>query len=420
MTPLKPIDHRPALSHLRAETQATIDRIARSTLNAFTSVLSEPPGLSDDTAGALIRAPLKGLPIAVKEVIDVAGSPCGYGCLAFEDRIPLENAEIVDQLIGLGAQVIGITRSTEMAIAKPTITVNPWSPGHSPGGSSSGSAAAVGAGLVSFALGTQTIGSVIRPAAYCGAVGFKPTHGIGSLKGVLSLSPTLDHLGFFADTLERMTGVLHLLMSEHRQQPSASFRWVFVEPWFQDQGLKPFFRLREQLRRSCKGTGIDSADLILPTPITREEAEITDTLLCVEMFRTWGDSLLGHPGTSDLLQGFLRRGQSIADANYQRSLERRQTLIDHLESLLGDGDVIVFPSVMGPPPRLEQGTGSRDPQRLWTLLGMPALNLPLGQSGGFPINLQLIAKRGADRHLLESAAIIRQHLIQSPPNDAPP
>lgn len=419
MTPLNPTDQRPALSHLRAETQATIDRIARSTLNAFTSVLNEPPGLTD-TAEALTRAPLKGLPIAVKEVIDVAGSPCGYGCPAFKDRIPMKNAEIVDQLIGLGAQVIGITRSTEMAIAKPTITLNPWSSEHSPGGSSSGSAAAVGAGLVPFALGTQTIGSVIRPAAYCGAVGFKPTHGIGSLEGVLSLSPTLDHLGFFADTLERMTEVFHLLMSEHRPKPSSSLRWVFVDPWFQDQDLEPFFRLREQLRQSCKGTGIDSADIALPAPVTGEEAAITDTLLCAEMFRTWGDSLLGHPGTSDLLQGFLRRGKSITDASYQRSLARRHTLIDHLENLLEDGDIIVFPSVMGPPPRLAQGTGSRDPQRLWTLLGMPALNLPVGQSGGFPINLQLIARRGADRHLLESAAIVRQQLIQSPSQDAPP
>ena len=402
-----PLDSIFSAKALRLEIQEVIQRIEGSELDAFSWVQREPTSIrSESAAERLVELPLSGLPIAVKEVIDVVGAPIGYGCRAFSGRYAAENADIVNQLEGLGAQVIGITRSTEMAIAKETTTLNPWSREHSPGASSSGSAAAVGAGLVPFALGTQTIGSVIRPAAYCGVPGFKPSAGLGSLGGVLSLSDTLDHVGYFADSLERMTSVLSLLFPEISTTPIPQTRFVFIEPWFDCESAQHFSDQTAVLKAACSDSNIDWTEKVLPTDFAKHEAELVTTLLCFEMYKKWGGTLLGHPETSDFLQEFLRSGASITESEYELALERRHQMIAEFEGFMADGDVVVFPSVTGLPPKLGEGTGARDPQRLWTLLGLPALNLPVGWNEGFPFNLQLIGKRGADLHLLKSAALV--------------
>lgn len=356
----------------------------------------------------LIKLPLAGMPIAVKEVIDVAGTPIGYGCDAFAGRTATVSADVVTQLEALGGQVLGITRSTEMAIARETTTRNPWSLDHSPGASSSGSAAAVGAGLVPFALGTQTIGSIIRPAAYCGVFGFKPSAGIGSRRGVLSLSDTLDHVGYFADSLERMTNTVSVLFPDLLSAPKTKPRFIFVEPWFDCQELEYFVDQISMLQTACDSAGIDWVEKSFAPAVTARETGLVKTLLCFEMFQKWGKTLLNHPATSDELQSFLQSGETITPAEYELALNSRHEMIEYVEGELADGDIIVFPSVLGHPPKLGQGTGSRDPQRLWTLLGFPALNLPVGWNENFPFNLQLIAKRDADLHLLESANLVSQ------------
>ncbi|AOY86995.1 hypothetical protein BKP64_01710 [Marinobacter salinus] len=401
---------------LRKQTQKVVRQIEGSELDAFSWIQQTPPALQgDDMADQLLERPLVGLPIAVKEVIDVAGAPISYGCDAFAGRVAVSNAEVVTKLEVLGAQVIGITRSTEMAIARETTTRNPWSPHHSPGASSSGSAAAVGAGLVPFALGTQTIGSVIRPAAYCGVIGFKPSIGTGSLSGILSLSPTLDHVGFFSDSLERMTEIMSLMFPSMPPSLGVSPRFVFIEPWFECAGLEPLFAKQRCLEAACAKSGLDWVEKSLDLDLITHDAMVVNTILCFEMFKNWGYPLLNHPDVSDELKSFLRLGEEITPAEYEACLKSRLEMIELIEGQLDEGDIIVFPSVLGLPPKLGQGTGSRDPQRLWTLLGMPALNLPVGWDKGFPLNLQLIARRGEDRQLLAAARVVSCLVGQTTP-----
>jgi len=396
---------------LKGYTTEVIKNIKTSHCDAFSSIQNLPPALISDThCESLLTLPLNGMCFAVKEVIDVDGYECNLGCDAFKGRIPQTNADIVNKLQDLGAQLVGITRSTELAIAKETSTVNPWSKGHTPGGSSSGSAAAVGAGLIPFALGTQTIGSIIRPAAYCGAIGFKPSKNLGSLVGVLKLSSTLDHLGYFADSLERLITTLNLLYPETfsipKKQKAQPFRIVFVQPWFIMEDNTTWQNTVQRIKEWATDTEIECLDVSIQEDITDQEEKVTSSILCFEMFEEWKDSLFNNDTTSDFLQSFLQKGKNTSVDDYQRCLSLQKQMIENVETWLDDSDIIVFPSVTGLPPRLGDGTGSRDTQRLWTLLGMPALNLPIGIENNFPNNLQLIAKRGRDKFLLEAAKYI--------------
>lgn len=396
-------------------TQRTIQNIENSSIDAFSSIQKIPTALIDDSKREhLMTLPLNGMCFAVKEVIDVNGYVCNLGCDAFSDRIPTQSAEIVQNLEKLGAQLIGITRSTELAIAKETSTVNPWSHNHTPGGSSSGSASAVGGGLVPFALGTQTIGSIIRPAAYCGAVGFKPSKGVGSLIGMLTLSSTLDHLGYFSDSLERLTTTLNLLYPEmllNTKKEEKPYRVICLQPWFAMTEDLQWQKNLNKIKKWAITHDVDCIDMSLDTKITDQEENVTDSILCFEMSELWDDLLFSNKNTSDFLQSFLQRGKSITFDKYQSCLAQQSEMKDSINSWLGDNDIIIFPSVTGLPPKLGDGTGSRDTQRLWTLLGMPALNLPIGVENGFPNNVQLIAKIGQDAFLLETAKFLRDSVF---------
>lgn len=314
----RPVEAVTTAQDLRAQTLNMIKRIGDSAIDAFCYVEDTPTALKTELmANALLSRPLKGLPIAIKEVIDVAGVPGGYGCAAFADRVPLVSADIVIQLERLGAQVIGVTRATEMALAGETKTRNPWSPHHSPGGSSSGSAAAVGAGLVPLALGTQTIGSVIRPAAYCGVVGFKPSIGVGSVDGVLPLSKTLDHVGYFADSLNLLTATVSALFPTLPPATSAPPRLVFVEPWFNERKLDSYFLKCNVLKHACTGSGIDWVESAFDTDLATQDRNLINTILCFELFESWGETLLNHPAISEELQDMLDRGQAISRETYE-------------------------------------------------------------------------------------------------------
>ena len=403
---------------LQNYTNEVIDNIKRSNVDAFSSIKEKEFFLNNKTYfEEKYSLPLRGMCFGVKEVIDVKELVCNLGCEAFSGRKPKKNADIVSLLEELGGQVIGITRSTELAIAKETSTVNPWSIEHTPGGSSSGSASAVGAGLIPFALGTQTIGSIIRPAAYCGAVGFKPTKGIGSLSGIVKLSDTLDHLGYFSDSVERMITTLNVLYPEVFENAYENNlikpRILCVQPWFTMEDNSTWKNSLEKVKKYAGLSEIECLDVVLDKEITDVEDDITDSILCFEMFDEWGDILYEKEGTSDFLQSFLRRGKKISYSKYRDALSYRNKIDRFFESLMMENDVIVFPSVTGLPPKLGAGTGSRDTQRLWTLLGMPALNLPVGIEDGFPKNIQLISKKGQDGFLLDFAIKLRNALLYS-------
>ena len=366
--------------------------------------------LDSTKATELSATPLAGIPIAVKEIMDVAGEVTAYGCNAFADRIPEQSCEIVQRLEALGAQIIGITRSTELAIARITHTVNPFDEKRSPGASSSGSAAAVGAGLVPFALGSQTIGSTIRPAAYCNAVGFKPTHGLVSLQGIMPLSPTLDHIGFLACSVKQLVAVVSQLNDAFSPAQDAQSRFVFVEPWYSDtldpsvtQGIS---NLRDQLRLA----GYVCEDASVEQRVTEREATVCQTILVHEMADFWHARLHNHSLVSDDLNNLLQAGKQVSQTQYAEALAERGEIIQKVHELLTPNDILVSPAVTGPPPLLEEGTGSRDPQRLWTLAGMPAISLPISMHNGLPRAVQFTAARGEDHLLLGSALAIESIL----------
>src|SRR5262249_30046225 len=163
--------------------------------------------------------PLHGVPVGLKDIIDTADMPTENGCALHKGRTPREDAAVVTRLRAAGAVILGKTVSTECAYYSPGKTRNPWNPEHTPGGSSSGSAAAVAASMVPLALGSQTNGSVIRPAAFCGVYGFKPTHGLIARSGILQLSRTLDHVGLFARSLDDIALLAEELVGYHEADP---------------------------------------------------------------------------------------------------------------------------------------------------------------------------------------------------------
>lgn len=399
---------------LATQAAQLLDRLNASSLDAFCSIRTSLPAEKGSVeADSLAKQPLGGLAIAVKEIIDVAGEVCALGCDAYNQRIPDKSASIVQTLESLGAQVVGITRSTELAIARATTTVNPHASNRTPGASSSGSAAAVGGGLVPFALGSQTIGSTIRPAAYCGIVGFKPSYGIVPLGGVMPLSPTLDHIGFLASSVVQLNGVIPLLDNRFQceSETDNNFRFLFAGKWFQDpveqvviSGIKKFRVCLEDAGFSCEDWSVDES-------VSSVEAQVTDTILVKEMADHWHDALYNHDAISCELREFLKRGHCVTQTQYEQALASRAQILQQLRTSLGPTDIIIAPSVCGVAPLREDGTGSRAPQRLWTLAGMPALSLPNSYHQNLPLAIQLIAAPDNDQTLL-SAALMAESLIK--------
>lgn len=394
---------------VRRRIEAVLQQMARrdAALRAFVDVDAEGALRRADALDRLPpreRGALHGVPVAVKEVIDVAGRLCAWGSRLHAGRRPGRDAPIVQRLLQAGAVVVGITASTEYALAAHAATVHPMDPARSPGASSSGSAAAVGAGLVPLALGTQTIGSVIRPAAYCGVVGFRPTLGRYPSGGMLCLSERLDTPGLLADGVSRVAAVDGVLMRD-ADAPSAVLRGLrIVDPWFEEP-------LSACVRDVLDAFHVRLARLALPVRAARvdaeiaaQEEEVTDVVLTAELAWRHGSALMASPdAVSSKLADMARRGREVAGTRRSWAWDRQSSIADRLDAMLSPGEVALAPATVDVAPLLAQGTGSRAPQRLWTLAGMPALTLPVGEAGGLPVGVQLVARRGDDRLLLTAA-----------------
>src|SRR5450830_1513474 len=294
---------------------------------------------------------LTGVPVAVKDLIDTADMPTAYGSAVFKGNQPGKDAWIVTRLREAGAMIFGKTVTTEFAWRDPGATVNPWNNAHSPGGSSSGSAAAVGAGIVDIALGTQTVGSVIRPASYCGAVGYKPTYGLIPTDGVHALAPTLDHLGFITCSFY-WAAVCHALIvragavaapasaaafaagiKPHKIGVYRSSQWARVDPDVQQNF--------DAVVRRLEASGVECVDLTLGPDIRALNALVAD-LLAYEARAAIHDDIksseaLAGPYTRELVQ----RGAGISADTYQDLLQQVATLRAGRDALLQDVDAII-------------------------------------------------------------------------------
>ena len=363
---------------------------------------------------------LHGVPVGLKDIIDTADMPTENGSVLHAGRTPSRDASVVSLLRVAGAVILGKTVTTEFATRTPGKTRNPHDPAHTPGGSSSGSAAAVAAGMVPLALGSQTTGSTIRPASYCGVYGFKPTHGLIPRHGMFQLSRTLDHVGLFARNVEDIALLLEELAAhderdlDSRPRARVPYRVVAAE----EQPLTPMFafvktslwdRVDADAREAFAelvahlGDRIEELELVTPSDEVLEwQRAIGGAEIAINLRREWDK---GRDKLSPALRARIEQGREVRAVDYLRALGRIPELNASLTELFEQRyDAILTPAAFGTAPKGLESTGDPAFCALWTLCGMPALNVPLMQgANGLPLGVQLVGPRYGDARLLRTA-----------------
>jgi Asp-tRNA(Asn)/Glu-tRNA(Gln) amidotransferase A subunit family amidase len=363
--------------------------------------------------------PLHGVPVGIKDIIDTGDMPTEDGTVLHAGRTPYADATVVAWLRGAGAVIMGKTVTTECAYLSPGKTRNPHNPEHTPGGSSSGSAAAVAAGMVPLALGSQTNGSVIRPAAFCGVYGFKPTHGLIPRHGILKLSRALDHVGAFARTIEDIALVCESLVGHDERDPDTRprARIPFGAVAAEEPPLPPLIAfVRTPMWERAEADTVEAFEELAEALGDRvEEVELPESARSAwDWHRTIMDAEMaasldaewerGRERLSERLRALLARGRDAGALEYQRALARIPRVNEAFADLFSRFDAILTPAAPGTAPRGLDSTGDPAFCTLWTLAGMPALNLPLMQGGnGLPLGVQLVGPRNGDARLLRTA-----------------
>jgi Asp-tRNA(Asn)/Glu-tRNA(Gln) amidotransferase A subunit family amidase len=365
------------------------------------------------------HGPLHGVPVGVKDIFDTHDMPTEFGSPLWRGRTPRTDAAAVARLRAAGAVIMGKTVTTEYAYFHPGKTRNPHDPGRTPGGSSSGSAAAVAAFMVPGAIGSQTNGSVIRPAAFCGVVGFKPTHGLIPRSGALLLSRTLDHVGVFARTLEDAALMAETLVGFDEEDPDT--RPVATPPFAAVANSEPPLPPRFAFVRSPAGERAEPTteaafgelvealgDQVLEIelgPGFERTIDLHRTVMEADMAHNFHrDYEKGGEQLSERLRRLLERGRGYPAVDYLRALAAIAPLNAALDSVFDEFDAILTPAAPGEAPRGLDSTGNPVFCTPWSYLGTPALTLPLLRSeAGLPIGVQLVGRRGNDARLLRTA-----------------
>ena len=366
--------------------------------------------------------PLHGLPVAVKDIVDTADLPTENGSALLRGRRPETDATLVSLLRQAGAVVLGKSVTTEFAMYAPGKTANPHHLKHTPGGSSSGSAAAVAAGMAPLAIASQTNGSVIRPASFCGVVGFKPSHGRISRHGVLTLSRPLDTMGVMATTVEDAALLAEVLMAYDssdrdmrplpapglldvaREAPPLPPRFAFVKTpvWEQaeDDMTAALSELADHLGADCERVDLPALyDRALPSH---------RSIMCADLAKNLQPYYeRGREGISPQLAALIEEGRSVTAIDYNRALEWREVLYDGLAEIFENFDAILTAPAPGEAPSGLQATGNPAFCTMWTFLGTPAVSLPVFTgSSGLPMGVQLVGPRSEDARLLRSASAL--------------
>lgn len=350
---------------------------------------------------------LYGVIVAAKDIFETADMPTTYGSPIYKDYRPVRDAAVIAKLREKGALILGKTYSTEFAAAFPTPTRNPHNLDHTPGGSSSGSAAAVASGMVRVALGTQTLGSIIRPASYCGIVGFKPTYGRVSRSGVLNLSETLDTVGLLGATLDDVEHVFYSLVDEtapvgilDERKP----RFAFCKgPGWDDANADVQGRIGgyvDSLRE--EGTSIENLDL---RSTLSEVLRAAQTVHDAEVYRNFTWERTQHfDRLSAAFQKVLSQGEAITQDAYERALIVGELGRAHMQKVFESFDALITLSATQEAPMGLSSTGSPSMNAAWTFLRGPCVSLPkLKSANGLPVGVQLIGKPFDDSQLLRCA-----------------
>jgi len=355
--------------------------------------------------------PLHGVPIALKDIFDAAGVPTSSGAPAWATRTPGIDAPSVAALRGAGAVPMGKVTTTPFAYLDPSVTRNPWNPEHTPGGSSSGPAAAVAARMVPLALGSQTVGSVLRPAAYCGVVGFKPTYGRISATGVLELAGSLDHVGVLARAVEDCALALAVLAGG--DPAPGDYLGAVTDPAAPRLGVLGSFLERatpemgkhlEAITRGLEAAGARLEDVALPAAFASIH-DVGATVLRAEAAAAHATLFPAHAAEyPPKIKELIERGHAISAPAYLAAQAARRQVREAVTAVAVRYDALLLPTIAAPAPRGLGSTGDPSFCSPWSTLGMPAITLPTGMEGGLPVAVQLVAAPWTEARLLAAAA----------------
>ena len=374
----------------------------------------------DADAGGISTAqrfsgPLAGLPVAVKDIFDTRDLPTSYGSAIYAGAQPRSDAAVVSILRRAGAVCVGKSTTTEFAYLQPTATRNPRAPGHTPGGSSAGSAAAVAAGLVPLAIGTQTGGSVIRPASYCGVVGYKPSFGWLPTAGLKCFSWSLDTVGLFARDVPDMAWFAQALtgralaLDGTGSGPPWAVGMAESYPW--GEPAPSAVQALNRARKALQTIGVATPSCALPS-LSAAAFDAHATIQGYEAWRCLGWEFEAHAGAlSPQLADYLQAARLITASEYEDAQQLATSARAEVATWFDGFELLLTPSAPDLAPLGLASTGPSTFNRLWTLLGLPCINVPgvSGQGGG-PMGLQLIAPHGADALLLRAAAALERAL----------
>jgi Asp-tRNA(Asn)/Glu-tRNA(Gln) amidotransferase A subunit family amidase len=391
-------------------------------------VALQADNLQRDRAAGHLPGPLYGVPVGVKDIIDTMDFPTEYGSPIHAGRYSVGDATVVSRLRAAGAVIFGKTVTTEFATTHPGPTCNPHNLAHTPGGSSSGSAAAVAAGMVPVALGTQTNGSVIRPASFCGVYALKPSRGLLPRTGVLDQSPSLDEIGVFARNLEDIAKVTEIMSGDDghdsasaRQsprrlydvavsQPPLSPKFCFVKtPWWDD--VEPEAREAYEAFVAHMGHDVEVVQLpdivkqVAPWLVTVNEIELG---VCLQKEWLHHRELLSEP-----LRARVEKSMTMSGTNYLIAKDRMFHVMNAFDEYFATYDAILCPAALGTAPHSLKSTGNPIMQTVWSFAGLPSVNLPLlTLSNGLPLGVQAVGSYQNDARLLRSSRWLVSEFIK--------
>ena len=370
---------------------------------------------------------LHGIPVGIKDIIDTCDLPTEMGSECFSGRRPRHDAAVVERLKEAGAVILGKTVTTELAYMHPAVTRNPRNPAYGPGGSSSGSAAAVATGQVPLAIGSQTHGSVIRPASFCGVYGYKPTRGIISRRGMLKTSFHLDQVGIFASSLGDLAVLADVLGGYDPADPMCTLRprpaisegcesEVPIEPTLAWIDLPYADRYSQALLAGCNELIGELGNQVERIPAPRSFIGLIESHRIIYGYELYRSLLELDIPNSDRMTKTLRKAidsiKAITDDQYHEAMEAKAAGEAWFVRFFYDYDAILTPAAPGIAPRYGEGTGDPCCSTIWTLTGLPCITMPmLVGEDDMPIGIQLVGTAEQDDRLFRTSRWLLEHLL---------
>jgi len=384
------------------------------------TVLADAQQRQEELEAGTTIGPLHGVPIGIKDIYNIAGIPTTCGSKVYADFVPDETAVTVDLLQKAGAVVLGKTVTTEFACMDPSHTKNPWNPAHTPGGSSSGSSVSVAARICPVAMGSQTVGSVVRPASYNGIVGLKPTYGRVSRRGVVPVSWSLDTVGWMGRSVEDMAVLLQVMAGPDELDPVASTlpaddylsglesaqppRIGLITTFFMEISDEETQQQTRATLEKLKSAGASVVEVTLPESFN---TAVEDQLLIMAVEAAAFHKPVYEKQAQDYqpkLREMLRQGLETDAVDYSKALERRLRFIADMKRLAEQIDILLTPTTPTAPLADLTSTGDSRFQGPWTSCGLPTITLPSGLAkSGLPVGIQLIAPPFEETRLLAAA-----------------